>query len=400
MNAWAWYAYNAGDDITQRFLSTSTYDTAGQLTGMCVAWGACTTYTNSPQGERLSSTTTGNTTSLGYDQASRLTSYTAPGVTAAYTYDGDGLRATSTSSTSGNRNYTWDRTSGTVPLLLTDGTTRYLYGPGDLPVAEITASAVRYLHTDQANSVRTVTNDTGTVVATATWDAYGGRLATTGTQPRLGWQGQYTDPDTSLVYLRARYYDPTTATFITPDPLQVQTQTPYTYTQGDPWNHTDPSGLSWIGDAWDATSHFADDAWDIGRKASSSVAEAVDDSLEFAWRNRGTLATIGAAGACLAPGLGFAACGYWAAGAFAARASQRIEEHGFSSSLRGNLADAGITILTLGLGGAFETLAGPWAGVAGGIGAYERSAGLSYLGRLIPSGYDITNLFGWLEEQC
>ncbi|MCL4292304.1 MAG: hypothetical protein KJ056_04650 [Acidimicrobiia bacterium] len=255
VNAWAWYGYNVGDDITQRFLSTSTYDTAGQLTGMCVAWGACTTYTNSPLGERLTATTTGNTTSYGYDQASRLTSYTAPGgISAAYTYDGDGLRAASTSSTSGNRNYTWDRTSGTVPLLLTDGTTRYLYGPGDLPVAEITASAVRYLHTDQANSVRTVTDNTGTVVATATWDAYGGRLATSGTQSRLGWQGQYTDPDTNLVYLRARYYDPTTATFLTPDPLQDQTQTPYTYTQGDPWNHTDPSGLSWFDPRdWDQT---------------------------------------------------------------------------------------------------------------------------------------------------
>lgn len=128
-------------------------------------------------------------------------------------------------------------------MLLTDGTTRYLYGPGDLPVAEITASTVRYLHADQANSVRTTTNNTGTVVATATWDAYGGRLATTGTQPRLGWQGQYTDPDTNLVYLRARYYDPTTATFLTLDPLQDETQTPYTYAYNDPWSYTDPSGL-------------------------------------------------------------------------------------------------------------------------------------------------------------
>ncbi|MCL4293788.1 MAG: hypothetical protein KJ056_12295 [Acidimicrobiia bacterium] len=247
VNGAGWYGYSAGDDLTHRFLANSTYDGAGQLTGMCIAWGACATYTNSPLGERLSATAGTNTTTYGYDQASRLTAYTAPGVSATYSYDGDGLRATATSTAAGNRNFAWDRVSGSVPLLFTDGTTRYGYGPGDLPVAEITGTTVRYLHTDQAASVRTVTNTSGTVAATATWDAYGARLAASGTPSRLGWQGQYTDSDTGLVYLRARYYDPATATFLTPDPLQDRTRTPYTYAANDPWNHADPSGLTIVG---------------------------------------------------------------------------------------------------------------------------------------------------------
>jgi RHS repeat-associated protein len=36
--------------------------------------------------------------------------------------------------------------------------------------------------------------------------------------------GQYTDTETGLQYLRARYYDPSTGTFLTRDPLEAQTR--------------------------------------------------------------------------------------------------------------------------------------------------------------------------------
>jgi RHS repeat-associated protein len=34
----------------------------------------------------------------------------------------------------------------------------------------------------------------------------------------LGYAGQYTDPNTGLVYLTARWYDPTTGQFMSVDP--------------------------------------------------------------------------------------------------------------------------------------------------------------------------------------
>ena len=46
-----------------------------------------------------------------------------------------------------------------------------------------------------------------------------------------------------LYYLRARYYDPTTAQFLTRDPLVAKTMSPYGYAAGDPLNASDPSGL-------------------------------------------------------------------------------------------------------------------------------------------------------------
>ena len=48
---------------------------------------------------------------------------------------------------------------------------------------------------------------------------------------------------TGYLYLRARYYDPTTAQFLTRDPVVDLTQTPYGYTSGNPLQHTDPLGL-------------------------------------------------------------------------------------------------------------------------------------------------------------
>jgi hypothetical protein len=41
----------------------------------------------------------------------------------------------------------------------------------------------------------------------------------------------------------ARYYDPTTAQFLTRDPLESVTGSPYGYVDGDPLDGSDPSGL-------------------------------------------------------------------------------------------------------------------------------------------------------------
>lgn len=43
--------------------------------------------------------------------------------------------------------------------------------------------------------------------------------------------------------LVARYYDPSTANFLTRDPLESVTQQPYQYANGDPVDGSDPTGL-------------------------------------------------------------------------------------------------------------------------------------------------------------
>ena len=47
-----------------------------------------------------------------------------------------------------------------------------------------------------------------------------------------------------------RYYDPATAQFLSVDPLDSQTRTPYAYAGSDPVNGSDPLGLSWYDPSW------------------------------------------------------------------------------------------------------------------------------------------------------
>lgn len=61
---------------------------------------------------------------------------------------------------------------------------------------------------------------------------------------QVRYAGEYTDP-TGYLYLRARYYDPATAQFLTRDPLEATTGNPYGYTDGNPLQYTDPLGLIW-----------------------------------------------------------------------------------------------------------------------------------------------------------
>jgi len=55
--------------------------------------------------------------------------------------------------------------------------------------------------------------------------------------------GHYTDPESGLIYLRARYYDPATRQFLSRDPPVALTESAYGYVGDDPLNGTDPLGL-------------------------------------------------------------------------------------------------------------------------------------------------------------
>src|ERR1700680_5043599 len=107
-----------------------------------------------------------------------------------------------------------------------------------------TTGTVLYLHHDQAGSTRLLTSSTGTKEASFTYDAYGNTTGTAGTaKTSLGYDGQYTNSDTGLIYLRARTYDPATAQFLSRDPAEPITRAPYNYAGDNPLNASDPTGL-------------------------------------------------------------------------------------------------------------------------------------------------------------
>lgn len=165
-----------------------------------------------------------------YDQASRLTSYVAPtadpgepNVERQYAYDGDGLRA----------DLLWDGSSD-LPLVVGDDAGLYVAGPDGLPLAQLTfGGQQRYYHHDQLGSTRALTGADGTVIGRYTFDPYGDPAAgSSAADSRFG----YTDRTTGLIYMRARWYDPATAQFITADPIGLASGETnlYRYASGDP----------------------------------------------------------------------------------------------------------------------------------------------------------------------
>jgi RHS repeat-associated protein len=138
-------------------------------------------------------------------------------------------------------------------LVQRHGSTLYVTGPGGLPLEQVSGTTVLYYQQDQLGSTRAITDSAGAIAASYTYDAYGNLTSQTGSvsNPFL-YTGQYRDSETGLYYLRARYYDPATAQFLSRDPKRGSTWTPYSYVAGNPLNLSDPSGLDFLGDLFGA----------------------------------------------------------------------------------------------------------------------------------------------------
>ncbi len=96
----------------------------------------------------------------------------------------------------------------------------------------------------QAGSTRLLTNEKGETVGSYTYTPYGTIEKHEGTATTaLGYDGQLTSTETGLIYLRARTYDPSTAQFLSVDPINELTRQPYNYALDNPLNLADPSGL-------------------------------------------------------------------------------------------------------------------------------------------------------------
>jgi RHS repeat-associated protein len=173
--------------------------------------------------------------------------------------------------------------------MLTDGTNAYLYGPSSTPFEQVslttdTAASSTFLVSDVQGSVRLQLSDSGALLGTVTYDANGNPSVTTGvlTTP-VGYDGQWTDPDTSLVYLRARWYDPATAQFVSVDPLVARTLQAYGFADENPLNFGDLNGLCSGWNLW----------CEAVQPALHSIANSFDKSRHWVAANR-TAIEVGA----------------------------------------------------------------------------------------------------------
>jgi RHS repeat-associated protein len=261
------YSYDATGRLTQTVSGPTTtnytYDNADQLSSTAVVGGATTNYSFDAAGRRISA----GSATLAWDQENRLLAY---GSNNSYAYNGSGIRMSKTVAGQ-TRAFAWDTVEG-LPLLLQDGSTYYVTGPGGAPLEQVVGTTVYYYHQDQLGSTRALTDGTGATAATYTYDAYGNLVSQTGSaaNPFL-FAGQYRDSESGLYHLRARYYDSSTGQFISRDPKLSSTRTPYGYVADNPLNATDPSGLDPLGDLWN-----------IGANAVSAVGNVLSGISDWA----------------------------------------------------------------------------------------------------------------------
>ena len=244
------YSFDASSNlITLPTGATGTYNDAGELTSSTLS-GATTDYTYNSDGEELASTQ-GSTTesSASWNGAGETTGYanSSANMTAA-SYDGDGMRASTTitpsSGTAVTQDYVWSTVSQ-MPQLIMDSANAYIYADSGTPTEQVNLStgSVTYLVGDALGSVRGTVNSSGTLTATASYDAWGNPLTGGGltATTQFGYAGGYTDPD-GLIYLLNRYYEPPTGQFLSVDPELSRTGQPYEYADGNPVSNTDPTG--------------------------------------------------------------------------------------------------------------------------------------------------------------
>jgi len=182
----------------------------------------------------------------------RLIARNGPGVSESFVYDALGRR------TSKTINASTGLSTGSV-------TTGFLYDGHDIvaemqggaisafylrslnidePFIRITSTGNEFYHTDALGSTLALTNQSGAVTTTYSYEPFG-RTQITGTSTNpFQYTGREND-GTGLYYYRARYYSPTLQRFVSEDPIGFaggQTNF-YAYVWNSPTNWIDPFGL-------------------------------------------------------------------------------------------------------------------------------------------------------------
>ncbi len=202
----------------------------------------------------------GNTTSQGvttytYDGLDHLTSVSAPGLTESFVYDGDGNKVSQTVNgvTTGYLVDTANLT-GYAQVLeeLQGGNVNRVYTYGTNRISEDQFNGtnwnLNFYGYDGQGSVRYLTNPSGTITDSYTYDAFGNLISQTGTTSNVNlYDGEQQDLNTGFYNLRSRWMNPNIGRLQTMDSYEGGYENPlglhkYLFVGDNPENNIDPNG--------------------------------------------------------------------------------------------------------------------------------------------------------------
>lgn len=236
------YGYDAVGNLAAINGSVQSFDDSGKI-----LTSGLKTFGYDDGNNRVSETLQGDTASsknYAWSVDNLLTEVAKPAdsKTVNYTYDAQGLLATRKLNNTKTNTFTWD-SSSSIPTMLSDGEYEYVYGNSRVPLAQIRLSdnEVKYLHADINGSITASTDANGNSSGAVVYSPYG--TTTDAPISHFGFAGEWTDKDTGHSYLRARWLDTTTGSFLSEDPLTQGTGQAFGYTAGNPLQQVDPLGL-------------------------------------------------------------------------------------------------------------------------------------------------------------
>jgi len=149
----------------------------------------------------------------------------------------------------------WDHVNNAVTRTVTmagvQATKTYYSGASRVAVRE--NGVLSYLHSDQLSSVSASTDASGRVVGRQLFEPFGAVRATFGeVNGSWGWATHRKTEDTGLTFMRARWYAPGVARFVSPDSVVPGAENPqafnrYSYSRNSPLSRVDPTGHA---DCW------------------------------------------------------------------------------------------------------------------------------------------------------
>jgi RHS repeat-associated protein len=236
-----------GNRLSSLSVSPYSYNTSNELTST-----PSTAYTFDYNGNTLTKVVGSNTTTYAWDYENRMSSVTlsAGGGTVTFKYDPFGRRIYKSSS-SGTSVYAYDGDNLVEETNATGGVVaRYEQTQNiDEPLAMLRSSTTSYYQADGLGSLTSLSNTSGALANTYTYDSFGNLTASTGSLTNsFRYTGREFDTETGLYYYRARYYDPSAGRFLTEDPMGFKADPNfYRYAANAPlvWRDPDGKGLDW-----------------------------------------------------------------------------------------------------------------------------------------------------------